>query len=103
MISCREGKKLIIYSVSEIASKEIRAIEEMGTFYVNGIVNGKINMGFIKVFIFIDKKNANQSIYIISDHTSLPSNKQESTVKVKLYKEIAFNEVEFLIFEEVTD
>ena len=100
LFSCNGGEKLLSYSVADIASKDAREIEELGSFYVTGMVNGKINLGFIKAFKLVDTKDENQAIYVISNYKSLPSNQQESNLKVKLYHEISLNEAEFLIFEE---
>jgi hypothetical protein len=101
--SCKEGKKLFSYSVADIASKSAREIEEMGSFNVNGIVDGKVNLGFIKAYKFCSQNDNANCIYILSNHKSLPSGNRESIIKIKLYKEIAFSEAELLIFEEVKD
>ena len=66
-------------------------------------VNGKINLGFIKAFKFVDLKNDEHAIYIISHHKALPSNNSELTINLKLYQEIALNDSDFIIFEEVRD
>ncbi len=103
IISCNEAKKTLSHSVAEIKHKNAREIEEMGNFYVNGKVNGKINLGFIKAFTFVDVNNDDEAIYIISNHKTLPSYYQETTIKLRIYQELSINNAEFLVYEEIRD
>lgn len=72
----------------------------MGHFNVHRTV-GKVNLGFIKAFKICDTQNSQKCIYVISNHVALPSTGTETVLKVRLYKEIAIIESEFIIFEEV--
>ncbi len=101
LLSCNEGRKILSYSVADITTMKAREIEELGSFDVTGKVDGKINVGFIKAFIFRDSHQPDKAIYIISNHKSLPTTGKECVLKVVLYKEISFFEGEFLIFEEL--
>lgn len=101
VVACNETNKILSHSVAEIINKNAREIEEMGNFKVYGIVDGKVNLGFIKAFKLCDSSNSQNCIYVISNHTALPTSKSETVIEVKLYKEIAIFEGEFLIFEEV--
>jgi hypothetical protein len=98
--SCADTKKMLSYSVADIYSKNAREIEEMGNFNVHGTVEGKVNLGFIKAFKLCDSDNSQKCMYVISNHVTLPSPGTESVFKVRLYKEIAIIESEFIIFEE---
>lgn len=80
-----------------------RAIEEMGNFTINGIIDSKVNLGIIKAFKFCDTQNSQNCIYVISNHTTLPSLDKESILNVRLYKKIAILASELLIFEEGED
>lgn len=101
LLSCNEGRKILSYSVADIATKDAREVEELGSFDVTGKVDDKINVGFIKAFIFRDIQQSDKAIYIISNHKALPTNGKESVLKLRLYKEISLFEGEFLIFEEI--
>lgn len=101
LLSCNEGRKILSYSVADIASKDAREVEELGSFDVTGTVDGKINVGFIKAFVFRDSQQSDKAIYIISNHKALPTNGNECVLKLRLYKEISLFEGEFLIFEEI--
>lgn len=101
LVACNETKKIMSYSVAEITNKNAREIEELGNFNVYGVVGGKVNLGFIKAFKLCDSHSGQNCIFIISNHTALPTVNSETFVKVKLYKEIAIFDGEFLIFEEV--
>lgn len=101
VVACNETNKILSHSVAEITNKNAREIEEMGNFKVYGIVDGKVNLGFIKAFKLCDSRNSQNCIYVISYHTALPTSNSETVLKVRLYKEIAIVESEFLIFEEV--
>jgi hypothetical protein len=100
LLSCNEGRKILSYSVADITTMDTREIEEMGSFYVRGKVDGKINVGFIKALILRDNHQSHKVIYIISNHKSLPTTGKECVLKVDLYKEISIFEGEFLLFEE---
>lgn len=101
LLSCNEGRKILSYSVADIAIKDAREIEEMGSFDVRGIVDSKINVGLIKAFVFRDSQQSDKTIYIISSHKSLPNKSRETVLKLRLYKEISLFDGEFLIFEEL--
>lgn len=101
VVSCKETRKILSHSVAEVSNKNAREIEEMGNFNVYGVVDGKVNLGFVKAFKLCDSHGGQNCIFIISNHTALPTVNSETSLKVKLYKEIALFEGEFLIFEEV--
>ena len=98
--SCTETKKMLSYSVADISSKNAREIEEMGNFNIHGMVDSKVNLGFIKAFKICDAQDSQKCIYVISNHVALPSTGNETVLKVRLYKEVAIFEGEFFIFEE---
>lgn len=70
-------------------------------FYIKGKVDGKINIGFMKAFVFRDSQQSDRLIYIISNHKSLPITGKDRVLKIKLYTEISLFEDGFLIFEEL--
>jgi len=101
--SCTETKKMLSYSVADISSKNAREIEEMGNFNIHGMVDSKVNLGFIKAYKICDTWDSQKCIYVISNHVALPSTGTETELKVRLYKEIAILVSEFIIFEEVKE